>query len=88
MRVHKSEASIDARHRQKLSYVIKGGRMNFITDIFKRKKWSKWEHVFFVEDYQAGNKTREILRRVCENTGDVQYKRRYVDRCSHDLAGR
>lgn len=55
-------------------------------DFFKKKQWSKWQHVLFVENYADDIPTYEILRRECALTGLTQYKRIYVSRCVHNLA--
>ena len=54
--------------------------------MFKKRKWSKYEHVMFVEDFRAGIKTYEILRRTDEITGESEYKRIYVKDCVHSLS--
>lgn len=59
-----------------------------IMELFKKRKWSKYEHVIFVEDFRAGNKTYEILKRVDELTGETQYKRIYIKDCVHGLASK
>lgn len=53
--------------------------------MFKKREWSKWEHVMFVEDFQAGLKTYELLRRVDNISGLTQWKRVYVKDCVHHL---
>lgn len=55
-------------------------------NIFKNK-WSKWEHITYVEHFTAGIKTYEILKRINVDSGLVQYKRVYIDDCVHGLAG-
>ena len=54
--------------------------------MFKRRKWSTYEHVMFVEDFRAGVKTYDLLRKECELTGDIRYKRVYVKSCVHGLS--
>lgn len=54
--------------------------------VFKKRKWNKWQHVMFVEDFGSGIKTYELLRRVCEKSGLVQWKRVYVKQCVHHLS--
>ncbi len=49
------------------------------------RKCSKWEHVAFVEDFRAGIKTYELLRRVDQKSGLTQWKRVYVKQCVHHL---
>ena len=34
--------------------------------MFKKRKWSKYEHVMFVEDFRGGIKTYELLIRTDE----------------------
>ncbi len=52
------------------------------------KKWTKWEHIMFVEDFMAGIKTYELLRRVDQKSGLTQWKRVYVKDCVHSLTGK
>ena len=54
--------------------------------MFNKRKWGKYEHVMFVEDFRGGIKTYEILRKSCEITGNTKYKRVYVKSCVHYLA--
>lgn len=54
----------------------------------KKRRWSKYEHVMFVEDFRSGINNFEILRRKCEVTGLTQYKRIYIKGCVHDLTNR
>jgi hypothetical protein len=49
------------------------------------KKWTKWEHIMFVEDYRADIKTYELLRRVDQKSGLTQWKRVYVKDCVYSL---
>lgn len=53
--------------------------------MFKKKKWGKWEHIIFVEDFRAGIKVYDILKRTEEDTGLVEYKRVYVKDCVYSL---
>ena len=53
--------------------------------MFKKRKWSKWEHIGFVQDFRAGISTFELLRREDEITGLVEWKRIYVKDCVHNL---
>ncbi len=53
--------------------------------MFKKRKWNKWEHVSFVQDFRAGIKVFELLRRECEVTGLVEWKKIYVKDCVHNL---
>ena len=53
--------------------------------MFKKRKWSKWEHINFVQDFRVGIKTVELLRREDELTGLVEWKRIYVKDCVHNL---
>lgn len=55
--------------------------------MFKKRKWSKWEHISFVQDFRSGIKTVELLRREDELTGLVEWKRIYVKSCVHNLVG-
>lgn len=54
--------------------------------MFKKQNWSKWEHVTFVEDFRAGIKTYELLRRVNLDNGNVEWKRVYIKDCVHNLS--
>ena len=54
----------------------------------KKRRWSKYEHVMFVEDFRSGINNFEILRRKCEITGLTQYKRIYIKGCVHNLTSR
>ena len=56
--------------------------------MFKKRKWSKYEHVMFVEKFTAGIKTYELLKRVDELTNETQYKEVYINSCVHNLSGR
>lgn len=49
--------------------------------MLKKRNWTKWEHVMFVEDFRAGIKTFELLRRVDQNSGITEWKRVYVKQC-------
>jgi RNase P subunit RPR2 len=49
------------------------------------EKYTKWEHIMFVEDFRAGIKTYEIVRRIHIKTGLPQWKRIYVKQCCHRL---
>lgn len=53
-----------------------------------KREWSKWEHVMYVEDFRAGIKNFEILRRECNLTGLTQYKSVYVKDCVHGLTAK
>jgi hypothetical protein len=53
--------------------------------IFKNK-WSKWQHVIYVEHFTAGINTYEILKRTNLESGLVQYRRIYIGDCVHGLA--
>ena len=55
---------------------------------FKKRRWSKYEHVMFVEDFRSGINNFEILRRKCEITGLTQYKRIYIKCCVHNLTSK
>ena len=50
------------------------------------KKWTKYEHVAFVEDRREGRKVYEILRKENIKTGESKYKRVYVKDCVHGLS--
>ena len=54
-------------------------------ELFVKRKWSKWQHIMFVQDFRSGIKTYEIMRRECEITGLTQYRRIYVKQCVHGL---
>lgn len=54
----------------------------------KKRRWSKYEHVMFVQDFRGGINNFEILRRKCEVTGLTQYKRIYIKGCVHNLTSR
>ena len=54
--------------------------------MFKKREWSKYDHVMFVEDFRGGIKTYEILRKVDKLTGESKYKRIYVKCCVHSLS--
>ena len=54
----------------------------------RKRRWSKYEHVMFVEDFRSGINNFEILRRKCEVTGLTQYKRIYIKGCVHNLTSR
>lgn len=62
--------------------------MKQIFKLFYPYNWGKWEHVIFVEDFRAGLKVYDILKRTCRNTNMVQYKRVYVKQCVHGLCTR
>ena len=53
-----------------------------------KHEWGKWEHVMYVEDFRAGIKNFEILRRECKLTGLTQYRRVYVKSCVHGLTAK
>ena len=53
--------------------------------MFKKRKWSKWQHISFVQDFRSGIDTIELLRREDELTGLVEWKRIYVKNCVHNL---
>ena len=54
----------------------------------EKHDWGKWEHVMYVEDFRAGIKNFEILRRECKLTGLTQYRRVYVKSCVHGLTAK
>ena len=54
----------------------------------ERHNWGKWEHVMYVEDFRAGIKNFEILRRECHLTGLTQYRCVYVKSCVHGLTAK
>ena len=54
--------------------------------MFIKKNWQKWEHITFVEEFTAGIQTYELLRRVCLETGDIEWKRIKVKNCVHSLS--
>ena len=53
--------------------------------MFKKRNWTKWEHVMFVEDFRAGISTYEILMRTDTDTGLTEYRKVYVKDCVHSL---
>ena len=53
--------------------------------MFKKRNWTKWEHVMFVEDFRPGIKTYELLRRVDQDSGISEWKRVYVKQCVRSL---
>ena len=53
-----------------------------------KTKWSKWEHVMFVEDWRAGTPAYEILRSVNVKTNGTRYKRVKVGNDVYDLAAK
>jgi GTP cyclohydrolase FolE2 len=53
--------------------------------LFKKRKWSKWEHVRFVEDWRAGTPVYELLKRTDELSGLTEYKNVFVSSCIHTL---
>jgi hypothetical protein len=54
--------------------------------MFKKRKWSKYKHVMFVQDFRSGIKTYELLVRTDELTGETNYKKIYVKSCVHNLS--
>jgi len=54
-------------------------------NIFTKRKWSPYKHVAFVEDFRAGIRVYEILKRQDYNTDLTQYKLVYVKNCVHGL---
>jgi hypothetical protein len=54
--------------------------------MFKKRNWSKWRSIRFVEDFRGGIKVYELLRREDLDTGLVEWKRVYVKDCVHNLA--
>lgn len=56
-------------------------------EFLEKRKWGKWKHVTFVEDFNAGIPVYELLRRECELSGSIQWKRVYVKNCVHGLCG-
>lgn len=50
-----------------------------------KRNWTKWEHVMFVQDFRAGIKTFELLRRVDQDSGITEWKRVYVKQCVYSL---
>jgi hypothetical protein len=55
--------------------------------MFSRKKWSKWEHVMFVEDFRSGIKNYELMVRTDSVSGLRQYKKIYIAQCIHGFTG-
>jgi len=53
--------------------------------MFKKRNWSKWEHVTFVEDFRVGITVYELLKRICLDTGDVEWKSVRVKSFVHNL---
>lgn len=54
--------------------------------MFTKKNWQKWEHITFIEEFTPGIQTYELLRRVCLETGDVEWKRIKVKNRVHSLS--
>lgn len=54
--------------------------------MLKKRNWTKYEHVMFVEDFRPGRKTYELLRRVDKDSGITEWKRIYVKTCVHELS--
>lgn len=48
--------------------------ISYIKEFFGFRKWGKWE---LVNNYQNYNdyKNYSLLKRTCEKTGDIEYKR-------------
>jgi len=53
--------------------------------MFKKRNWTKWEHVMFVEDSRAGFTTYELFKRTDINSGLSEWKKVYVSKCVHSL---
>lgn len=53
--------------------------------MFKKKNFSKYEHVMFVEDFRSGVRVFDLLVRYNLDTGLPEYKRVYVKKCVHRL---
>ncbi len=56
--------------------------------IFKKRKWSKWEHVMYLEDFQSGIPTFELIKRTCEETNLPEYRKVKIASCVHNLANK
>lgn len=56
--------------------------------MFKKRNLSKWEHVTFVEDFRAGITTYQLLKRICLDTGDIEWKSVKVKSCVHGLSNK
>ena len=54
--------------------------------MFKKRNWTKWEHVMFVQEMGSNINTFELLRRVDQNSGVTQYKSVYVKQYVHSLS--
>lgn len=54
--------------------------------MFKKRKWSKYEHVMFVQDFRGGIKTYELLVRTDGLSGETSYKKIFVKGCVHYLS--
>lgn len=54
--------------------------------MFKKRNWSKWVHVCFVEKFTSGIPTYQILVREDTDTGLKQYKMVFVASCVHNLS--
>lgn len=48
-------------------------------------EYTKWEHVLYQEDFRAGAKVYEIMKRTNILTNENSYKKIYISECSHDL---
>lgn len=55
--------------------------------MFKKREWSKYEHVMFIEHFTGGIKTYELLRKVDAISGETKYKQIYVGSHVHRLSG-
>ena len=53
--------------------------------MFKKRNWSNWESVCFVEKFNVGCPTYELLRRT-DDTGLVQWKMVFIGSSVHGLA--
>jgi hypothetical protein len=53
---------------------------------FKKRNWTKWPHIMFVEEYGTGNKTYQLLARVDLESGLREYKKVFVGDRTHYLA--
>ena len=53
--------------------------------LFKKRDWTKYEHVMFVEDFRGGIKTYELLFKTDLISGETKYKKVFVKSCVHNL---
>jgi hypothetical protein len=54
--------------------------------LFKKRNWSNWQHVLFLEHFQAGIPTTELMKRTCKDSGLNQYKEVKISKTVHNLS--